>query len=196
MATAWVFAETVEGELNPGALELTTKARSLGDVSVFLVGAGSDDAFSALGEHGATSVHHLDPGDALPSSAAATALAELLASNGGDVVLFGPGTTDRDVAGRLSAKTGYPVLANALDIEVGDGVKAISEILGGTMSITTAATSAGPALVTTRPKAFAAEPSGGGAPTVSAVSMPDTRSGSWVSTVGATTWFRTSPLAL
>ena len=126
MATAWVFAETVEGVLNPGALEITTKARSLGDVSVFLVGAGSDEAFAALGEHGATNVHHFDPGEALPSSAAAAAFAELLAAGGADVVLFGPGTTDRDVAGRLSARTGYPVLANALDIKVDGGVRAVS----------------------------------------------------------------------
>ena len=179
MATAWVFAETVDGELNPGALELTTKARSLGDVSVFLVGSGSDDAVAALGEHGASAVHHLDTGDALPSSAAAAAFADLLSSEGGAVVLFGPGPTDRDVAGRHSAKTRLPVLANALDVEVDGGVRAISEILGGTLSITTASSVDGPALVTTRPKAFAAEPAGGAAPSVSTVAVPDTgRSGS------------------
>jgi electron transfer flavoprotein alpha subunit len=179
MATAWVFAEAIDGEVNPGSLELATKARSLGDVSVFLVGASSDEAFAALGEYGATTIHHLDPGDALPSAGAAAALAELLGTEGGDVVLFGPGTTDRDVAGRVSARTGYPVLANALDVEIDGGVKSVSEILGGTLSITTAASAPGPALVTTRPKAFAAEPGGGGSPQVNTVAMPETgRSGS------------------
>ena len=124
-------------------------------------------------------MYQLDAGDALPSAAAAAALAELIGANGGDLVLFGPGNTDRDVAGRLSAKLDLPVLANALDVTVDGGVSATSEILGGTLSVTTTATGASPALVTTRPKAFVAEPSGGGAPSVTPVTMPDTgRSGS------------------
>lgn len=172
MAT-WIFAEEANGVLNPGALELVTKARSFGDVHVFYLGTGSDEAFGALGAHGATAIHHLDTGDALPSAAAAVALAELISQDGAPLVLFGSGTTDRDVAGRVSARMGLPVLANALDVSVDGGVTAVSEILGGTLSVTTAASGDGPTLVTTRPKAFAAEPSGGGAPRVSNVDVPD-----------------------
>lgn len=172
MAT-WVFAEEANGVLNPGALELVTKARTFGDVSVFYLGAGSDESFAALGSHGASAVHHLDPGEALPSGVAAAALAGLISQDSTALVLFGSGTTDRDVAGRLSARMDLPVLSNALDVSVDGGVTAVSEILGGTLSVTTSATTDGPTLVTTRPKAFAAEPTGGSAPTVTTVDAPE-----------------------
>jgi electron transfer flavoprotein alpha subunit len=169
----WVFSTDVDGALAPGALDLVTKARSLGDVAVFHVGTGSDGALAALGDHGATTVHHLDPGDALPSAAAAAALAQLIEAEGGEVVLFGMGSTDRDVAGRLAARLDRPVLANALDVTVDGGVTAVSEILGGTISVSTTATAASPAIVVTRPKAFVAESIGGPAPSVHAVPLPD-----------------------
>lgn len=173
----WVFAEEIAGELNPGALELVTKARGLGEVSVFYVGSASDAAFAALGAHGAASVHHFDAGDALPSAAAAAALADLVGDGGATIALFGPGNTDRDVAGRLAARLGRPLVANALDLAA-DGT-VTSEILGGTLTVTTRITSDAPAIVVTRPKAFAAEPSGGPTPPVTTVAAPDTgRSGS------------------
>lgn len=172
MAT-WVFAEEANGVLNPGALELVTKARTFGEVNVFYLGAGSDEAFETLGDHGATRIHHLDTREALPSAAAAAALAALIGQDGTTLVLFGSGTTDRDVAGRVSARMDLPVLSNALDVSVDGGVTAVSEILGGSLSVTTSATSDGPTLVTTRPKAFAAEPNGGTAPSVTAVDSPE-----------------------
>jgi electron transfer flavoprotein alpha subunit len=171
--TAWIFSEEVDGSPSDGSLELLAKARTHGDVSVFYVGTGSDAAWAMLGEHGATKVYHLDPGDSLPSAGAAVSFADLLESEGGDVVLFGAGNTDRDVAGRLAARLGKSLVAGALDLDVTDGVSITSEILGGTMSVTTVVIDGSPALVMTRPKAFTAEPIGGGVPEVTAISMPD-----------------------
>lgn len=171
--TVWVFSEELEGAPTEGSLELLAKARSLGDVSVFYVGAGADDSFAALGRHGATKVYHVDPGDALSSAGAAIAFAEVLESEGGDIVLFGPGNTDRDVAGRLAARLGKPVVAGALDIDISGGVSVTSEILGGAKSVTTTVTDGSPGLVVTRPKAFDAESVGGAPPTVIDVAMPD-----------------------
>jgi electron transfer flavoprotein alpha subunit len=171
--TAWIFSEEVDGSPSDGSLELLAKARTHGDVSVFYVGTGSDAAWAMLGEHGATMVYHLDPGDSLPSAGAAVSFADLLESEGGDVVLFGAGNTDRDVAGRLAARLGKSLVAGALDLDVTDGVSITSEILGGTMSVTTVVIDGSPALVMTRPKAFTAEPIGGGVPEVTAISMPD-----------------------
>jgi electron transfer flavoprotein alpha subunit len=95
-----------------------------------------------------------------------------------DVVLFGAGNTDRDVAGRLAARMGRPVIANALDFEGTDTITVSSEILGGMLGISTEFTADKPAIVVTRPKAFTAEPMGGATPTVHIVEMPDTgRSG-------------------
>lgn len=169
--TTWVFCEGQNGKASPSALELLTKARPWGDAQVFFVGAGSDAAYGELGNHGAGAIHQLDTGDQLPAAAAAAALADLVASD--DVVLFGMGSTDRDVAGRLSAKIGCPVLANAVEIDAsGDEVLVTNEILGGTTRVVTAAT-AGPAIIVARPKAFPAEPGDGETPTVNAVSLPD-----------------------
>ena len=163
----WVFAQDSDGLPTAGALELVTKAQTLGDVSVFYVGTGSDAAWEALGDHGATSVHHLDTGDTLPSGPAAAALAGLVAD--ADLVLFGMGNTERDVAGRLAAKLGRPVVSNALDVSVDGTVTVASEILGGTLGVTTEVTAAGPAIVVTRPKAFTAASTGGAAATVETV---------------------------
>lgn len=169
--TTWVFCEELDGHASASALESLTKGRAWGEVAVFYVGAGDDGAYAALGAHGATSIHQLDPADQLPAPAAAAALADLLGED--DLVLFGMGTTDRDVAGRLSARLGCPVLSSAVDVDpTGDQVLVTNEILGGTTRVVTAAT-AGPALVVTRPKAFPAEPSGGGAPEVTSVALPD-----------------------
>jgi electron transfer flavoprotein alpha subunit len=178
---AWIFAEEADGSPTEASLELLAKARTHGEVSVFYVGAGSDDAWAMLGEHGATKVHHLDPGDSLPSAGAAAAFAALLETDGGDVVLFGSGNTDRDVAGRLAARLGKSLVAGALDLDSTDGVSIMSEILGGTKAVTTRVTDGSPALVVTRPKAFVAEAVGGSSPEVVSVSMPDVgRSGATI----------------
>jgi electron transfer flavoprotein alpha subunit len=155
------------------SLEMLTKARSLGgDVAAFAVGPASDPAFAALGAHGATTVHHLDVGDALPAAAAAAALASL--AGDGDLVFFGLTQTDRDVAGRLAARTGAEILSNAVDVKVDGGrVSVINEILGGSTLVETAFTGSGPRLVVARPKSFAAEPGPATAPVVRAVTPPD-----------------------
>lgn len=170
--TTWVFTEETNGKATPSALELLAKAREFGEVSVFYVGAGNDAAFAELGEHGATAVHSMDPGDALPAAAAAAAFADLL--EGAQLVLFANGNTDRDVAGRLSARMGRAVVSNALDvINEGTGLAVVTEILGGTEQVITTINADPPALVVSRPKAFAAEPVGGSPPTVTAVAVPE-----------------------
>lgn len=169
--TTWVFCEELDGAPSASALELLTKARSWGEVEVFYVGAGNDAAYAALGDHGAAKVHQLDVGDKLPAAAAAAALADLV--DEGDIALFGMGSTDRDVAGRLSARMGCPVLANAVEIDTSSGrVLVTNEILGGTTRVVTAAT-AGPVIVVARPKAFPAEPAGGAPPEIAAVAAPN-----------------------
>jgi electron transfer flavoprotein alpha subunit len=172
--TTWVFCEESDGAPSPAALEALTKARTWGDTQVFYVGAGNDDAYAALGAHGASKVHQIDTGDSFPAPLAAAALAELIGDSSDDVVLFSMGPTDRDVAGRLSARLGCPVLSNAVDIDAsGEQVTVTNEILGGTTRVVTAAT-AGPVLVVARPKVFAAEPGGAATPEVVAVPVPET----------------------
>ena len=180
MAT-WVFSEESDGNASASALELISKARTIDDVSVFHIGAGTDTAFAELGSHGATTVYHLATDDHLPSASAAAALAALVEEHGVDLVLFGMNNTDRDVGGRLSARLGRPVLGNAVDVSTDGAVSVTSEILGGTQAVTTEFTGPAPAIVFVRPKAFAAEPIDGGTPTIVQVSTPDVgRSGTAV----------------
>ncbi len=170
----WVFVEEANGAPAPVGLELLTKARQLGSVSAVFLGAG-DEAIAELGRYGAGSVYRLTGGEGLlPAAGAAAALADLCASESPDLVLFGLTYTDRDVAGRLSARLGKPVVSNASDIRLdGDTVVVVTEIFGGTQLVETAVRADGPALVLARPKAFTAEPGGETTPSVTDVPLPD-----------------------
>ena len=172
----WVFAEEVDGAPSSLSLEMLTKARDLGDeIAAFLVGPGSSAVVAALGAHGAATVYHLDPGDILPSAAAAVALSELCGSESPDLLLFGLQPTDRDVAGRLAARLGVAVLSNAVDIITADGSsRVINEILGGATLVETEFSDPGPHIAIVRPKSFTAEPVGSAEPAVVAVTVPDT----------------------
>jgi electron transfer flavoprotein alpha subunit len=174
VAKIWVFVEESNDAPSSLGLELLTKARQLGEVTVIYLGAGSDDAFAALGDHGASSVLHADAGDRLPSAPVAAALAEKAKSDGPDLILMGQAYTDRDVAGRLAALLGVGVLANASDVRLtGEGVETDHEIFGGAR-VATATMGGGPNIVLARPKSFPAEPSGGASPSVDALDLPDT----------------------
>ncbi len=171
----WVFsAATSSSEVAPITLELLAKARTLGrDVAVFYAGPASDAAWAMLGDHGAATVYHYDPGDTLPAAGAAAALEALVGEHAPELVLFGMSVDDRDVAGRLSARLGRAVLSNAVDVSADGGVSVTTEILGGTTVVETTYTDDPPALVVVRPKSFTAEPAGGGVPDVVAVQAPN-----------------------
>ncbi len=176
--STWVFAEEVNGHPSASALEMLTKARSLdGDVAAIYVGPGGDDAFAQLGAHGAQRVFHMAPGDELPAAAVAAALAELVAAHAPDLLLFGLAATDRDVAGRLSARLDRPVLSNAVDVSTDGGtVSVVNEILGGTTRVVTQVKADAPAIVVVRQKAFVAEPGDAATPEVVTVDLPATES--------------------
>ncbi len=171
MASIYVFAEQDGDGPSITGLELLTKARSLGDVTVIYLGTG--EGLETLGEHGAQRVLTSDPGDRLPSAPLAAALAARVAAEAPDLLMFGQGYTDRDVAGRLAARLGVGVLSNASDVRIGSGgVETDHEIMGGTQ-VATARAERKPFIVLVRPKSFAAEPAGGSAPTVEPLELPE-----------------------
>lgn len=173
MASVWVFIEEVDTAPSALGLELLAKARTVGNVTAVYVGTGSDEAFTVLGEHGAGSVLHADPGDRLPSGPLAAALADRMAAESPEMVLFGQAYTDRDVAGRLAARLDVGVLSNASDVRLTDeGVETDHEIFGGSQ-VATVSSSNRPFLVLIRPKSFPAEPIGGGAPSVVTLELPE-----------------------
>ena len=176
VSKTWVFTEITDGKPAPVALELLTKARSLGGtVEAVAFSAGAAAAAAELGSYGAETLYAgTDPAydEVLLGGPAADALAVLATENVPDLILFGMTTASRDVAGRLAAKLGVPVIANGLDVTAGDGVTVGSSIFGATLNVTTRFDAPAPALAIIRPKSFAAEPSGGGAARVTPVDIP------------------------
>ncbi|HEY6468803.1 MAG TPA: electron transfer flavoprotein subunit alpha/FixB family protein [Candidatus Dormibacteraeota bacterium] len=169
----WVFVEIADGKPAPVALELLTKARSLAStVEAVAFAPGADAAATELGAHGATTLYAGTDavwGEVLLGGPAADALAALITDHKPDLVLFGMTYNSRDVAGRLAAKLGVPVIANGLDVSDADGITVHSSVFGATLNVATRFESSAPAIAIVRPKSFVAEPSGGGAATVSPV---------------------------
>jgi len=167
LGKVWVFVEVLGGKPAPVALELLTKARSLA-TTVEAVAFAPDAAGAAaeVGAHGATTLYAgTDPlwGELLLGGPAADVLAGLVQEHSPDLVLFGMTYTSRDVAGRLAARLGAPVIANGLDVSDADGIAVHSSVFGATLNVTTRFEASGPAIAIIRPKSFTAEP-GGGAP--------------------------------
>ncbi len=171
----WVFAEADGDKPTSSTLELLTKARELaGTVEAVHVGGAAEAIAPGLGEHGATTVYAVDPGDALPGAVGATALESLVAEHSPDAVLFAQSYDGRDTLARLSVKLDRPVLTNGTDLRVdGDKLVVGTAIFGGNTLVDAELTGDGPYLAAIRPKSFAAEPSGGGAAQVVSVPTPD-----------------------
>ena len=173
----WVYAEAADGKIAPITLEILTKARELADTVEVVYGDGDADAIAAtLGAHGATKIYATgDLQGSTPAVPVASAIAKLIeGGDAPDLLLFGTTYEGRDVAARLSVALDKPVITNNTDIVVdGDAVVVTEPIFGGTKLVRTKFTTAGPNIALIRPKSFAAEESGGGAPEVVTIEVPD-----------------------
>jgi electron transfer flavoprotein alpha subunit len=175
IAKVWVYAETDGAKPHSSTLELLTKARELGDtVEAVYVGADADTLAGPLGEHGATIVYAVDPGDGLPGVIGAAALKELVATHQPDLILFAQSYDGRDAIARLSAVLDRPVVTNGTAVSVdADRVIVGTAAFGGNTLVDTAFTGSAPYLAAIRPKSFPAEPSGGAPATVEKVAAAD-----------------------
>lgn len=166
MAKVWVFAEIHEGGVDSSALEILAKARDLGDeVEAVVLGPGATDGAKELGEHGAATVYASD--DEVYSDyvaqPAAEALHQLVQQHSPDLVLFATNYDSRDIAGRLSAKTGSTLMSNVSEIlDIGT---AQTQVFGGS-TLVDVKLEGSPKLVLVRPKSFEASPAGGSAEVV------------------------------
>jgi electron transfer flavoprotein alpha subunit len=162
MAKIWVYAEVVNGKLDPTALELLTKARSLdGELEAIALGPGATEAVGPLGEHGATTVYASDDEvfDEYVAQPAATALNQLVQEHGPELIVFATNYDSRDVAGRLSAKLDATLMSNAIDF----GLDSARTAIAGGGTFVDVKLEGSPKLVLVRPKSFDPEPSGGSA---------------------------------
>ena len=171
----WVYAEAEGDKPASSTLEMLTKAREIGDVvEAVYVGSNADALAGGLGEHGATKVYVVDPGDSLPGVIGAAALQGLIDTHQPDLVLFAQTYDGRDAIARLSVKVDRPVLTNGTDLRVdGDRVIVGTAIFGGNTLVDTAFTGPKPYLAAIRPKSFGAEPGGGAAAALEQVGAVD-----------------------
>jgi len=173
----WVYAEAADGKVAPITLEMLTKARELAGTVEAVYGGGDADAIAeALGAHGATKVYATgDLQGHTPGVPVASAIAKVIeGGDAPDLLLFGTTYEGRDVAARLSVALDRPVVTNNTDLAVeGDAVVLTEPVFGGTKLVRTKFTTAGPNIALIRPKSFSAEESGGGAPEVVTVEVPD-----------------------
>ena len=177
MPGVWVYAEvSSDGTVEPGALEHLTKARDLGaDVAAVALGPGATATATTLGEYGAGTVYASDhPVYAdFVAQPAVHALHELVKQHRPELVLFSSTYDSRDVAGRLQARTGSTLMANATDLISPDYAQ--TQIFGGQQIVDVTLSGPDPKLVIVRPKSFEARPGGDGAARVVPVevSIPD-----------------------
>ena len=170
----WVFAESAEGKPTTATLEMLTKARELASTVEALYAGGDADAIAApLGEHGATKLFVIDPGDGLPGQVAAAAIAQLAGEHSPNAIFFAQTYDGRDAIARLSVKLDRPVLTNGMSLSEEGGLLFGTAIFGGVTLVDTKLTDGGVALIAIRPKSFAAEASGGGAAAVENVGAVD-----------------------
>ncbi len=161
MGSIWVYAEVSDGKVDPSALEILTKAREIDpDVAAVALGSGATEAAKKLGEFGAKTIYTSDDPvyDDYVAQPHAHALHKLVEEHSPELILFAMNYDSRDVAGRLSAKTGSTLMANAMDLDGTDRAK--TAIFGG-VTIVDVELEGSPKIVLFRPKSFEPEPSGG-----------------------------------
>jgi electron transfer flavoprotein alpha subunit len=174
LSKVWVFAELAQGKVAPTALELLTKARSLGAGALEAVcfGPEAESAAADLGAHGAQTAYVCTDSaftELLFGGPAADTLARLVEEHKPDLILFGGSYNSRDVVGRLCVKLDAPVIANGLDIAADGAITVTTSVFGGTQVVRTEFADRRPALVLVRPKSFAAGPAGDAAAKVVSV---------------------------
>ncbi len=153
----------VHGELAPdGSLaKISTEVGEAGggDVVGVVVAADPKAAATELARFVPRVVAVTEPATADHAAAAIVGqrLAALIEREKPAVLLAGAGPEGRDIAGVVSALTGWGVLVNAVGVSWDDGPVVTMSVFGGRLSTTSRLTS-GQGIVTVRPNAVTAEP--------------------------------------
>jgi electron transfer flavoprotein alpha subunit len=175
MAKIWIYAEVAGGQVSPVSLEVLSGVRGMGaEVAAVVLDPKAREVVAELAEYGASTVYV--GADAiyreLVAQPHAEVLARLLSDERPDLMVLGGSYDARDIAGRLAARLGITVVANATGIAQAEGGFLVeSSIFGATQNVTTAL--AGPtSLILVRPKSYQAEKASGTNPKVVEVPLP------------------------
>jgi len=171
MAGVLVFLETKDSKIKKVSREALSIARKLaegagGDV----IGFASDRAVAEeAGRHGAKRLF-VTTGEYMPETYAA-AMKQVADDVQPSVILLGGSSNGRDLAPRLAAKLNAGVASDVDRLEwTGGKLRARRPVYSG-KAFATVELSSTPAMATTRPNAFPAEESGGGAAEIVEVSI-------------------------
>ncbi|MGV1010208.1 MAG: electron transfer flavoprotein subunit alpha/FixB family protein [Dermatophilaceae bacterium] len=160
MSEVLVLAETGRAGVRKPTLELLTAARGLGEPSAVLFGPADDAVVAQLGEYGATTVYAVPATEvadylSLPKAEAVVAIAKRVSPV---AVLVTSGPEGKDVAARVAVRLDAGVVTDATTVSLAHGtVTATQSVVAGRFVATTEVVR-GPAVVTMRPNATAAEP--------------------------------------
>ena len=163
----WVHGETApDGSLAKISTEVATLGRALAEASKrdlvgVVVAADPEAAAKELATYVPRVLAVTEP--ATKDHAAGTIVGQRLASlierDGPDFLLAGAGPEGRDVAGVVSALTGWGVLVNATAVRWDDGPVVEMSVFGGKLN-TTSRFTGDRGIVTVRPNVVTAEPTG------------------------------------
>jgi electron transfer flavoprotein alpha subunit len=166
MAGLWVVGEvTADGGLARISTEVATLARTLAeaagqDVAGIVVAADPKAAAAELATYLPRVLALTEPAaaDNAWAMVAADRIAGVLEPDTKEFIFVGAGPDGRDVAGALSALTGWGILANTTAAAWADGGPTIDmSVFGGKLTTTSAFTDA-TGIVTVRPNVVTAEP--------------------------------------
>jgi electron transfer flavoprotein alpha subunit len=163
----WVHGELAgDGTLANISAEVATLARSLGeaagrDVVGIVVAADPGGAATELARYVPRVLAITEPAtaDHAAGTIVGARIAALAAGEGPAILLAGAGPEGRDVAGVVSALTGWGVLVNAVAVSWDDGPVVAMSVFGGKLT-TTSRLSGEHGIVTVRPNVVTAEPAG------------------------------------
>ena len=160
-----MYAELSEGKLNAAVVEIMSRARELGDVSVVALGTGAKAAAATLGKHGAKVAYVKEDKDFddYLAEPATDVLHALQQQDAYDLILFSFTSDSRDVAGRLAARLGTGLISNASDISAEGGSFVAKVPYFGGAKVASMKANGNPAIILVRPKSFEASETGGSA---------------------------------
>jgi electron transfer flavoprotein alpha subunit len=172
MPAVLVVTEFKDGKLKKASREALSIGRKLAEAAGGELVAFASDAAAAAeaGRHGAKKVYVAALG-AYTTEAWTAAVAQVAKDVQPSVVLFGGTSNGRDLAPRVAARLDAGVASDVDRLEWTDGkLRARRPVYSGKAFATVEVTST-PAIATTRPNAFPAEESGGGAAEIVNVSV-------------------------
>jgi len=172
MGGVLVFLETKDSRIKKVSREALSVARKLaaaagGDVLAF---SADRTVAEEAGRFGAKKVYVANVGPYMPDTYAA-AMKQVVETAQPSIVLLGGSANGRDLAPRLAARINAGVASDVDSLEWKDGkLRARRPVYSG-KAFATVDVSGAPAMATTRPNAFPAEESGGGAAEVVEISV-------------------------